>query len=524
VWRSRSSPGSGGYHEIAFDDRRGHELVHLQSERDLEKVARRDLVETTAGEHSAIIGGHLSTTIAGEDSVTAFGAHAVSLGAGATRREIAAKRITLTTGNATVVLDGPDITVTAQSGIRITAGGTVSIQGEPYVHLNPPGAAKPGEAAAGPPADHVVWFKLVSEGEPLAGARCHVVHEDGSVSATHVTDGNGLVRFPVDKPGNYHVHLGKPHPAHAELPAQPVAKTPAQPHAKAKPTAHEVPIKIEIVKPEHGHTFHLHTTPEMPTIPLEGRVLVQGAPAAAGSVTWQFHLRGGYRVRDAAGSGYRVQEYRFQAGHARTPPNERKELLLDAGALVGGDLEIKAVFHGGAELGDVTATRVVKGCKVLGKNAPRHEVEAFIAELGGHLAWLYLRMFCHESAHTLEQFAAGSGGGNTPGFPLYGPPSGVGIVQRDPTAGEWHFPKQRLTRPNNFLPAHLLGLEEETCTRASPRSTATTSSAAAAISTSSATTTLTCPCTPRACCCAPRSAATTAAPSTPRARTAATTW
>src|SRR5262249_28675749 len=70
VWRSLSSPASGGYHEIAFDDRRDNELVNLMSERDLEKVVVNDQTESAGGDLTASIGGQQSATITGDDSVT----------------------------------------------------------------------------------------------------------------------------------------------------------------------------------------------------------------------------------------------------------------------------------------------------------------------------------------------------------------------------------------------------------------------------------------------------------------------
>jgi len=231
-----------------------------------------------------------------------------------------------------------------------------------------------------------------------------------------------------------------------------VGTTPAQAPRKARPTEHEVPIAIEIVAPARGETFHLHAEPSMPVIPLEARVLVQGTPVTIGSVRWELRLTGRYRVRDQAGSGHRLQAYALPAGHARSKPGERVRFELAPGEIVGGALEIKATFHGGAALEGLTASKKLTGCRVLGKDPPRREVEAFIAERGGSLAWLYLRMFCHESAHHLAQFARGSGGGNTPGFPLYGPPSGVGIVQRDPMAPEWRWPRGPIGHANNFFP------------------------------------------------------------------------
>jgi type VI secretion system secreted protein VgrG len=468
VWRSRSSPAGAGHHEISFDDQGGRELVQVRAERDLEKVVLHDEVETAGLDRTALVGGNLSTTIGAGDTSTAGEMHAVSISGSATRREISGQRITLTTGDATIVLDGPDILVTGRSGVTIKAGGTVSIQGEPHVQINPPQASGSGGAAAATPPDHVVHYQLVSEGRPLAGASTYVEHEDGTPSAPQVTDANGLVRLPVEKTGQYHVKLGRPPAPKAKAAtAEPapidattggavapapidVGKTPAQPRTKAKPTEHDVPISLEIVEPKPDAIFHLLATPAMPAIPLHAKVLVQGAPVTAGSVRWELHASGTYRVRDASGEGYVLQAYVLPVGNARTTPGEAEHYPLAPPELVGGDLEIKVIFDGGAALGGLTASKSVKGCQVLGKDPEAKVVEAAIVELAGPLAWLYLRLFSWES--TLTQFAVRSGGGNTPGQPLYGFPSGTGIVQRDPVATEWKWGKSRVTEANNFFP------------------------------------------------------------------------
>jgi hypothetical protein len=483
VWRSRSTPGGAGSHEIAFDDRRGHEQVLVRSERDLEKVALHDEVEHTGLDRTALVGRHLSATIAGADSSSVGEMHAVSIAGSATRREIAARRITLTTGDATILLDGPDILVTGRSGVVIKAGGTVSIQGEPHVHINPPHDDEGGGAPAAKVPDHVVHFQLLSDGRPLAGARAFVQHEDGTASAPQVTDANGLVRLPVDKTGTYHVKLGKPPEAKAAIakaatakaaaaphtggdtggvaaPASPppsaapptidVGQTPAQPRPKAKPTQHDVPVTLEIVEPKPGSTFHVSAAPAMPDVTLHARVLVQGAPVSVGSVRWELHVSGTYRVRDASGESYVLQPYVLPVGDTRTTPGEAKHYLLAPPELVGGKLEIKAIFDGGAALGGITASKSVAGCQVLGKDPEASTIEATIVELTGALAWVYLRLFAWES--TLTQFAVRSGNGNTPGYPLYGFPSGTGIVQRDPSATDWVWGKHRVTEANNFFP------------------------------------------------------------------------
>ncbi len=81
---------------------------------------------------------------------------------------------------------------------------------------------------------------------------------------------------------------------------------------------------------------------------------------------------------------------------------------------------------------------------MVGKNGPRLDVEQYIVDQAGDLAWLFLRMFCHESDHTLAEFKQAQ--------PRYGAPSGVGVAQQDPEEQEWVWPKDRLGTPSNFFP------------------------------------------------------------------------
>lgn len=231
MWSTSSTPAGGagdGHHELTFDDQVGRELVLVRSERDLETVVKRELREIAGLDQSIIVGRHHATTIVREDSSVVGQKHEVTIGqiqsmniaeAGtpavtplATRREIIAQRITLTTGGATIELSGPEITITTEQDIHIMAGGTVDIQGGPQVHINPPVVGQGGDPEkAEPPPSHVAWFKLLSEdGTPLAGVRCYIEHADGTTSQPLVTGGDGAVRLPVDTQGSYQVKLGRP--------------------------------------------------------------------------------------------------------------------------------------------------------------------------------------------------------------------------------------------------------------------------------------------------------------------------
>ncbi|EYF04076.1 type VI secretion system tip protein TssI/VgrG [Chondromyces apiculatus] len=250
VWRTRSTPEGSGYHEISFDDKAGFEEVYIRSERDLQKVVKNDESETARRDRTLIIASDLGVNVVEEDAIEAGGGHAVTMGKvegasrvaesadpvvaeGATKREMIAGRITVTTGGATIQLVGPDIIVTAESSIAIR-GKEVKINGGPFVQINPPVEVKQGDAAKAATSDHEVWFKLISDdGAPMADVTCYVEQGDGDVSAARRTDGRGMVRFPVEDTGSYRLVVGSPPPAAAT----PAAAAPAAPAAAAAPAA-----------------------------------------------------------------------------------------------------------------------------------------------------------------------------------------------------------------------------------------------------------------------------------------------
>lgn len=65
TWKSHSSPSTGGYNEIKFDDRAGSEIVYVQAERDLHKLVKHDEVERTIGNKSTTVVGTLDHVVKG---------------------------------------------------------------------------------------------------------------------------------------------------------------------------------------------------------------------------------------------------------------------------------------------------------------------------------------------------------------------------------------------------------------------------------------------------------------------------
>ncbi len=151
TWKSNSSPKSDGFNELMFEDKAGSELVYLRAQRDLQKLVKRNETERTGGSRSISVGGSRSAVIGASDT-TLVGSKlsivmakpkdlgpddaAPSAPPTETKIEMIDEKITLTTGKATIELDGDTITLKADGGIRIRAGGEVNIAGGPFVKIN----------------------------------------------------------------------------------------------------------------------------------------------------------------------------------------------------------------------------------------------------------------------------------------------------------------------------------------------------------------------------------------------------
>src|SRR5208282_2014741 len=138
-WKSESTPGGEGWSEITLEDAKGQELVFIRAERDMERVVKNDetvtigaSLKTSIGVNETIeIKADQSTRIAGSRAAYIEGSDRLAIGesltlaigesgTGASLRS--GKRIVFTTGEASIVLDGPNIYYDAQSAIRLSAG------------------------------------------------------------------------------------------------------------------------------------------------------------------------------------------------------------------------------------------------------------------------------------------------------------------------------------------------------------------------------------------------------------------
>jgi len=128
TWRSSTSPGGGGFNEITFEDARGAELLYMQAERNLDKLVKLDETVT--------VGRNRGTTVGEVDAAAIGKKHTVNILGSATGTEMVAERISLTTGEATITLDGPNVTIQAGSAITLSAGSDIVINAAANVTVN----------------------------------------------------------------------------------------------------------------------------------------------------------------------------------------------------------------------------------------------------------------------------------------------------------------------------------------------------------------------------------------------------
>jgi len=152
TWRTDSSPHSNGFNEIMFEDKAGKELVYIQAQKDLNKLVKHNETERTGVNRSIIVGVNRNSTIGVNDSTLVGKKYSVAMVTPkelhilkgqepevtptTTLMEMEDGKITLTTGKATIEIDGPDITLKADGDINLKAGGDVVIHGGPFVKIN----------------------------------------------------------------------------------------------------------------------------------------------------------------------------------------------------------------------------------------------------------------------------------------------------------------------------------------------------------------------------------------------------
>ncbi len=193
-WKSASTPGSGGFNEIMFDDAKGRELVNVQAERDLEKLVKHDEVVTVGRERRTHIGTVDATRVGERHTVTVAGSGTP------TYSELSDKRIHFSTGEASITLDGPNITLQAKGKILLhSTGGDVELLGGPWVKIN----CGPADEEA----DHELTF-TDPFGNPMTRSFLKgVVSVDGEEPDTHDAYTSHVVRLAPGKKASVELEM-----------------------------------------------------------------------------------------------------------------------------------------------------------------------------------------------------------------------------------------------------------------------------------------------------------------------------
>ncbi|MBI4952744.1 MAG: type VI secretion system tip protein VgrG [Myxococcales bacterium] len=208
-WRTDSSPGSGGFNELMFEDLKGQELVYVQAERNLEKLVKLDESESTGRDRTVSVQQNRTSSVGGVDALTVGGKYGVTMvarqGGPATSVEMVDQRICLTTGQASIVLEGPNVTIAALGTIKVkSSGGDVELEGGPWVKINCGTEAAPEAQTF--TMHHISGVLRDQDGAPIAGQTVVVTGSDGVAQAV-TTDANGS-----------YVALVAPGPAEVKLP------------------------------------------------------------------------------------------------------------------------------------------------------------------------------------------------------------------------------------------------------------------------------------------------------------------
>ncbi len=164
-WRSSSTPGGEGFNEISMDDVAGAELLYLRAQHDLRKVVLADetaavganLATTVAQNETRVIGENQTIKVKGDRTVDVDGRYATRSDAGVqsqagelTGVSCSDGKLVISNGNASIVLDGPNVHIDAGANLRMSAGRSlglygkqVNIDGTPEVFINSGEAVAP---------------------------------------------------------------------------------------------------------------------------------------------------------------------------------------------------------------------------------------------------------------------------------------------------------------------------------------------------------------------------------------------
>ena len=126
-WKSNSSPQSGGYNEIMFEDATGKELVRMQAEKDLHKLVKNDEQVTIGHDRTKNVGRDDSRTVGRDQAQQAGRNEAITIGNNRT--------VTVGTNETTSVGANQSATIGVNRSLAVGANDTETIGGSMSVSV-----------------------------------------------------------------------------------------------------------------------------------------------------------------------------------------------------------------------------------------------------------------------------------------------------------------------------------------------------------------------------------------------------
>lgn len=145
TWRGASTPGGDGYNEISMDDAAGGELLLMRAQRDMKREVLADDEAAIGGDLRLSVAGDASSDVTGDERVTVGGDHLLTVAGqavvqadagvttkvgGGTGVSFENGRLVITNGQASIVLDGPNLYVDALANLRVRGGKLLSLFGD----------------------------------------------------------------------------------------------------------------------------------------------------------------------------------------------------------------------------------------------------------------------------------------------------------------------------------------------------------------------------------------------------------
>jgi type VI secretion system secreted protein VgrG len=292
TWKTQTSPfEDGAFNELMFEDAAQKELVFVQGQRNMMKLVKHDETRRVGKERVDVVGQHRLGVVAGVDALHVGEQHLVkmvkpgdlkilrmedpSVSQRQTWIELKDEKITLTTGKASIVLQGGDIVIEARGGVRFSADKQIIIKGGDVYFNDKGGKSALGDAGkevddqVEKPVDRtkVVVLELAANSEKAAAA----------IDRTF-----GFKKKPYKEPPPVEAKKPKPKPttAHVQPSAEPGTIVKVNGQSGTAPMARvTVPpgakVTVQFFKPNSPNAPY--KTVEV-TVPAGGVEFVEGAP------------------------------------------------------------------------------------------------------------------------------------------------------------------------------------------------------------------------------------------------------